>query len=58
MLGFMGMPSFGERVGARGLPVEHCRCQAINRPDFGLHRDFRELSPGRNARIGSFFRPH
>jgi len=58
MLGFMGMPSFGERVGTRGLPVEHCRCQAINRPDFGLHRDFRKLSPGRNARIGSFFRPH
>jgi len=58
MLGFMCMPSFGERVGARGLPVKHCRCQAINRPDFGLQRDFREPSPGRNARVGSFFRPH
>jgi len=52
------MPSFGERVGARGLPVEHCRCQAINRPDAGLQRNFREPSPGRNARVGSFFRPH
>jgi len=27
------MPSFGERVGARGLLLRHCRCQAINRLD-------------------------
>src|SRR6266446_10424084 len=27
-------------------------------PDFGVQRDFREPSPGRNARIGSSFRPH
>jgi hypothetical protein len=27
-------------------------------PDVGLQRDFREPSPGRNARVGSFFRRH
>src|SRR4029077_10288401 len=32
-LGLMCMPSFGERVGARGLLLRHCRCQAINRLD-------------------------
>src|SRR6266478_4974189 len=42
ILGCMSMPSFGERVGARGLPLRHRRCQAINRPDLGLQRDFRE----------------
>src|ERR1700687_254092 len=57
-LGLMCMASFGERVGPRGLPLRHWRCQAINRPDLGLQRDFREPSPGRNARAGSFFRPH
>jgi len=32
--------------------------RAINRPDLGLQRDFREPSPGRNARAGSIFRPY